>query len=372
MLNWLILLLMCVAFVLSLCLTRLSRGLGHRWALLDAPGERKIHELPIPATGGIGITWTVVVMIGVCLLGAWVVPQSLLEGWASGVLIHLPGVREQSVFGGCFLLGVLVLHGLGLIDDRVALGPFVKLGVQLLVAGWMVVVFNVRLLELVGVWGSVTITVFYFIVIINAFNFLDNMDGLSGGVGVVCATMLLITAVYSGQWFVAGVLAVLIGALLGFLVFNFPPASLFMGDGGSLVVGFVIAFCSVRITYIDPVYADMQGFSKAWWGVLSPVMILAIPLYDFTSVTVIRMLQGKSPFVGDTQHFSHRLVRKGISKRAAVGIIWACTLATGLGGVILPFLQDFRYALLVFIQTLAILLVLALLEYKTPGGEYDL
>jgi UDP-GlcNAc:undecaprenyl-phosphate GlcNAc-1-phosphate transferase len=130
-----------------------------------------------------------------------------------------------------------------------------------------------------------------------------------------------------------------------------------MGDAGSLVVGFLVAFCSVRVTYYDPSMGPAP-----WWAVFTPLIVLAIPLYDLTSVTLIRLAQGRSPFVGDTQHFSHRLVRKGLSRRAAVMVIYACTLAAGLGGILLGRLTEGWAALLVVAQTLAILLVLALLE----------
>jgi UDP-GlcNAc:undecaprenyl-phosphate GlcNAc-1-phosphate transferase len=192
-------------------------------------------------------------------------------------------------------------------------------------------------------------------VITNAFNFLDNMDGLAGGVATICAGIFLAAALISGQWFVAAALALLIGALLGFLVFNFPPASIFMGDGGSLVVGFLMGLCAVRVTYYDP------QLGSAWWAVFTPAIVLAIPLYDLTSVTLIRIAQRKSPFVGDTQHFSHRLVKRGLSRPAAVMVVWACTLATGLGGVMIGFVAPWQAALIVA-QTAAVVLVLALLE----------
>jgi len=174
--------------------------------------------------------------------------------------------------------------------------------------------------------------------------------------------MLLAAALIHGQWFIAAVLGLLVGALLGFLVFNHPPARIFMGDGGSLVVGFVTAFCAVRITYYDP------ALGTRWWSVFTPIVVLTIPLYDLLSVTLIRIPQGRSPLVGDTQHFSHRLVRKGLTRPAAVGVIWACTLATGLGGVMLGRLAGWQAALVVA-QTLAVLIVLALLERTRNTSE---
>jgi UDP-GlcNAc:undecaprenyl-phosphate GlcNAc-1-phosphate transferase len=163
------------------------------------------------------------------------------------------------------------------------------------------------------------------------------------------------------QWFIAATLALLIGAVGGFLVFNFPPATIFMGDRGSLVIGFVLAVLTVRTTYLHP---ELGG---GWYGVFMPLVVLAIPLYDFTTVTVIRLRQGRSPFVGDQQHFSHRLVRRGLSTRGAVVVIWAATAVTGIGGVALGSLQAWQ-AVLVGAQTVLVLAVLALLEHASRGA----
>jgi len=153
------------------------------------------------------------------------------------------------------------------------------------------------------------------------------------------------------------------GALIGFLIFNFPPAKIFMGDGGSLVIGFLLAILTARTTYYnpdDPAYALGGG----WYGVFMPVIVLAIPLYDLLTVTVIRLKQGRSPFVGDQQHFSHRLVQRGLTKRGAVIVIWAATAVTGIGGIALGSLQPWQ-AVLVGVQTLLVLLMLALLEHAS-------
>jgi UDP-GlcNAc:undecaprenyl-phosphate/decaprenyl-phosphate GlcNAc-1-phosphate transferase len=355
--------LIAVAFVIACPMTAVMRGLGHRLGQVDRPGARKIHTAVIPATGGVAIVLGVLAPFAAGIAGAWLLADEL---WPSAARPHLPGLRQQTAMAAVLLGCVLVMHGMGLIDDRRALGPWSKLAVQLGAAAAIVLSFDVRLLEFLGPVGSACATILWFVAVTNAFNFLDNMDGLSSGVACICAAMFLATALISGQWFIAGLLALLIGALLGFLVFNFPPASIFMGDGGSLVVGFLLAFCSVRITYFDPAVVG-EG---RWWGVFTPLVILAIPLYDLTSVTMLRLWQRKSPLVGDTQHFSHRLTRKGLTRRAAVGVIWACTLAAGIGGIMLPYLNRWQ-ALIVVVQTAAILFVLALLEKKVKATNHD-
>jgi UDP-GlcNAc:undecaprenyl-phosphate GlcNAc-1-phosphate transferase len=348
-----------VGLLVGCPLTAAARTIALRWGIVDQPGHRKIHRRAIPVTGGIAIFWTLALIIGGVIVAVWVFPESFWQRIWPAAVAHLRGLRSQTPMAGGLLACLAALHFTGLIDDRRNLGPFVKLIVQLVTALVMAGLFNVRLLELAW-WGaipSIALTVVWFIVITNAFNFLDNMDGLSGGVAAICGSILLTIALLNGQWFVGGVLGALVGALLGFLVFNLPPASIFMGDAGSLVVGFLVAFCSVRVTYYDPSMGPAP-----WWAVFTPLIVLAIPLYDLTSVTLIRLAQGRSPFVGDTQHFSHRLVRKGLSRRAAVMVIYACTLAAGLGGILLGRLTEGWAALLVVAQTLAILLVLALLE----------
>ena len=350
------------AFLLACPLTWLMRSIGVRMGQVDRPGERKIHHTPIPATGGVAIFLGVGLPLALGMLAVWFVPDA---SWPEQARPYLEGARGQTSMGVALLACLVVLHVVGWIDDRRALGPGIKFLVQFGAAGVMAGLFHTRMLELLGPYGSVAVTVLWFVAITNAFNFLDNMDGLSGGVACVCASMFLAAALLNEQWFIAGTLSLLIGSLIGFLVFNFPPATIFMGDAGSLVVGFLMAFCSVRITYLDP---SPGSGETPWWGVLTPVVVLAIPLYDLTSVTALRLMQGKSPFVGDTQHFSHRLVSKGLSRRAAVGVIWACTLAAGLGGVMLARLERWE-ATLVVTQTLAILFVLALLEKKTPRAQ---
>jgi len=358
----LVLLTIPIALGLGLPLTRLCGRAAAAWGQLDAPGERKLHRRPIPVTGGIAIFWAMVLPALLGWSGVWFAGDWLAARLPEAVAVHLPGLRAQTPLAGGLLAGMALLHAVGLYDDRRAMGPYVKLAAQLLAAGVLVVALDVRLLEALGAPASIVLTLLWFIVVTNALNFLDNMDGLSAGVGVICAGILLTAALLGGQWFIAGLLGLLIGALLGFLAFNFPPASIFMGDGGSLVLGYVLAFAAARLTYVDLPPGEVAD--AAWWAVFTPVVVLAIPLYDLTSVTMIRIAQGRNPLRGDTQHFSHRLVRRGLSRRAAVVVIYGCTLATGLGGILLGRVAGWQAALIVA-QTLTILLVLALLE-RTP------
>jgi UDP-GlcNAc:undecaprenyl-phosphate GlcNAc-1-phosphate transferase len=261
------------------------------------------------------------------------------------------------------------------VDDRRPLGPWVKLAIMAVPAFAVPLLSDTRLLTLLdghvgGPWLSIVVTALWFLVVTNAMNFMDNMDGLAGGVGVVASACFLGATLMQGQWFVSACLALLIGSLLGFLWFNFPlrrPASIFMGDGGSLVVGFLLAFLTVRTTYsvIEPGTAAATN----WYAVFMPVIVLAVPLYDFVTVVLIRLSQGRSPFVGDLQHLSHRLVRRGLSRRAAVVAICGFTAVTGMNGVFLRELPPMA-AVFAGVQTLVVLLLIALLEYAaTPKGQ---
>ncbi len=173
---------------------------------------------------------------------------------------------------------------------------------------------------------------------------------------------LFVAAAVSGQVFVGGLALLLVGTLLGFLVFNFPPAKIFMGDAGSLVIGFFVALLTIRTTY----YHEAQ--SGQWYPVVMPLVVLAVPLYDFISVTFLRISQGKSPFVGDTQHFSHRLKRRGFSDTQTVLTLYLATLCTGCGATFL-YQVDLSGTWLIFIQTFMIVAIIAVFESTAKNDE---
>ncbi|QQE10399.1 undecaprenyl/decaprenyl-phosphate alpha-N-acetylglucosaminyl 1-phosphate transferase [Planctomycetota bacterium] len=362
-----------VSFLIGFPIMAVILYASRRAGLLDQIGEEahKKHLVAVPNTGGIGIFWAVAIPMILILFGIWIVPKEVYEEYLPTVYMHLDGLRSRTSMGGAILIALAILHLMGMIDDRRPLGPYVKLAVQLIAATTLVVFADMHVLkflggeEYLGLLGtviSVSASVLWFTVIINAFNMLDNMDGLSAGVAAICTAIYLAATLIGGQWFVATLAALLLGALIAFLVFNFPPAKMFMGDGGSLVIGTLIAVLSVRTTYFDPESSVHPGH---WYGVLMPLMILAIPLYDFVSVTLIRLAQGRSPLSGDHQHFSHRLVRKGLSRRSAVLIIWLCTIVTGLSGIMLGTLDKWQ-AILAAVNTFAVICLLAILEHTTP------
>ena len=398
----LILLLIPVAFLISAAATAAMKRIAPRLGFVDKPGHRKIHHAPKPLGGGVAIFVGIVapMLVGLLLVNFTAPPDEnvgvgtvVAVGRAltdparfdspppdlmSRLSTHWSGIRHQTPLALKLILAMLLMHVLGLWDDRKALGPFLKLIIQLIITTLLVVWADLRALTVLddlgfGVIPSVVVTVLWIGAITNAFNFLDNMDGLSAGVAAVCTTAFLITALLIGQWFVAAMLALLLGALLGFLCFNFPPASIFMGDAGSLLIGLVLGVLTIRTTYL-PTLPDgtVKPLGAGWYAILAPLIVLALPLYDLVVVSALRIMRGKSPFVGDTNHFSHRLVARGMSKRTAVLCIYLITAATSVAAIILPHVQTTFAAMMIFAQTVLILGVVMLLEqHPLPGLDAD-
>lgn len=343
-----------------------------------AAGQAKIATRPIPNTGGIGLFAGIAAPLVLAVIAAWVLGDASGDSssFMGRVAAQAAGVRSATPMALVLLGSMAVIHVLGIVDDRRPLGPVLKLSIMLVtplpIVTGMGLSEPTRLLEMLdgvagGSWLSIAVTVLWFAAVTNALNFIDNMDGLAGGVTAVAGAAFLAAALLAGQWFVAGMLALVVGSCLGFLVFNKPPARLFMGDGGSLVLGFVLAFLTARTTYVGtgPTGEPLSG---AWYGVFMPLLVLAVPLYDMVSVVVIRVSQGRSPMVGDLQHLSHRLVKRGLTRGAAVGVVCGLTAVTALGGVILGRLPAWG-ACVVAGQTAVLLAVVAVLEWSSsPKG----
>lgn len=347
-----------VAFVISLLATRLSQRVAARVGMMDVPQRHKAHTRPTPLLGGCAI---VAAILGPSLLvlsvaRVWMTTE--IPAWVPRAVIpYIGGVALKAPDALVILGGLFAMHVLGLIDDRKNLGPWLKLLAQFVIAS-LVVAFceDVRLLGAIGPAWSNALTVIWLVAITNSFNFLDNMDGLSAGVAAICTAALLGAAASIGQVFVSAWLCLLLGALLGFLPYNFPPAGSFMGDSGSLVIGYMLAVLTCLTTYVP------EGTPMSAYEILVPVVLMAVPLYDMLSVITIRIRSGRNPLVGDRRHFSHRLLGRGMSVRAAMLTIWLCTAGTTIAASLLPRVKDTVGAVLVFAQTIAILMIIALLE----------
>ncbi len=360
MIGWTILVAVVVSFVVSLAGTSLAGELARRRGWLDHPGAHKAHANPTPLLGGLAVFATMLLLgllgpVLACIWQRWGVPAWLTETLPQ-LAQHIPGAARELPRATGILAFAMLLHVLGLIDDRKHLGPWSKLAVQCLAAVGVVLLCDVRVLRFAGPAVSVGASVLWLVVITNSFNFLDNMDGLAAGVAAICTAGLLAAALSVGQWFVAGWSCILLGALLGFLRYNFPPAKIFLGDAGSLPVGFLLGVLSCMTTYVRPAGPDV------WFCVFLPVLLMAVPLYDTCSVVIIRLREGRNPMVGDRRHFSHRLVSRGMSTTTAVLTIYLCTASTVIGALLLPYVQGPAPAMMLAGQTLLILMVIALLE----------
>jgi UDP-GlcNAc:undecaprenyl-phosphate GlcNAc-1-phosphate transferase len=363
--------LIAVSFFISWLITRRMTSWAVAIGFVDRPGGRKIHAGAKPLGGGIGIFWGLAIPI-ILALGyvTFAPPPEFLRSpgllgpaIAGQIDAYWSGARLQAHLAWEILLAGAAIHALGLWDDRKALGPFFKLAVQLIVITALVLAANLRILTFLdspipgGNVLSIVASVLWIAAVTNAFNFLDNMDGLSAGVACVCTTAFLFATLSIGQWFVAAGLALLLGSMLGFLCHNFPPAKIFMGDSGSMLIGLILGILTVRTTYLAP----GSRFQNHWYSVFAPVVVLALPLYDLVVVSIIRLMRGKSPFVGDTNHFSHRLVARGMSRRTAVLCLYLVSAATSIAAVMLPHVSG-NVAILIFVQTVMILCMVALLE----------
>jgi UDP-GlcNAc:undecaprenyl-phosphate GlcNAc-1-phosphate transferase len=350
------------SFFLSLVLTGLVKVLSKRSGFLSHPVRDRFAERTVPLGGGIAIFITLMVFIVTAAAAIKFFPgriASLAQSRNIDPADFLAKVNQLFVI----LLCALALWVLGLWDDKKGLGPFVKLAVQFAVAIAAALLADVRVeIFIENKIITSVLSAFWIVLIINAFNFLDNMDGLSAGIAVIAGSILFTAAAMSGQVFVGGLSLVFIGTLLGFLVFNFPPAKIFMGDAGSLVVGFFVALLTLRTTYYH------EAESGRWYAVFMPLVVMAVPLYDFISVTLLRIIQGKSPFVGDTQHFSHRLKRHGLTDTQTVLTLYLATLCTGLGAAFLYQVNRVG-AILIFTQTFMILAIIAIFENTAQNDK---
>jgi len=344
-------------FVLGVLATMLVRSRALRRGFVDRPGGHKQHGEPVALGGGIAVFAAVVLPLLAAVLVAVVFARNGSPAWVPELMCrYRDGITEKLPVLLSILGGGLVLHVVGLVDDFRPLGPAVKFSAQFAVAFAVVLGLDLRLLTVLPTVASVGLTVLWIVLITNAFNFLDNMDGLAAGVAAIAAVIFAAAALLAGQLFVPLLALILAGALLGFLPFNFAPARIFMGDAGSMVVGYLLAVLTILTTFYDP-DRGLQPF-----GVLVPVVVLAVPLYDVASVCWHRLRAGDSVFRGDRRHFSHRLTRRGMSVPTAVLTIYLATATTAMSALILP-RSDWPMACVVFAQCICVVLIIAILEH---------
>ena len=309
--------------ILSAVLTLAVRAAARRYGYVAKPRSDRWHKSPTAMMGGVAIFLTTI------LLYAALIPIS----------------TETLVIVGTSSFLFLV----GLFDDLLNIKPYQKLVGQLIGAS-MIIASGARLpltgYELVDIW----ITIFWLVGITNAVNLLDNMDGLAAGIAVIAAFSLAVGLVANGQVAESLIVSIFIGALLGFLLFNFNPASIFMGDCGSMFVGFFLA-SSVLLS-------DTGGRSRGVLSIMAvPVLILFVPIFDTTFVTVLRKIWGRKASQGGRDHTSHRLVALGLSERSAVLMIYAFAVAAGVLSLLVSRLQTTQSLALIAFFTIVLSLI---------------
>lgn len=352
---------MVVCWAAAWAVRRWSPWLG----LVDRPGQRKVHTEAMPTGGGLAIWLGVVAPLAVGQLALWILAgRADWVAWLPAfVAPHLSGLIEQSGKLWSMMAGGTVLVILGLVDDRRGLDWRLRIAVQTAVALVMVMLGWRLSLFLDVPWLTFALSVLWIVGLVNSFNMLDNMDGLSAGTAAIAAAMLGAVMLMvpdpqtsQPQLFVGGFLLVVVGSLVGFLWHNRPPARLFMGDAGSYLVGYLLAMGTLSATF--------AGDNLPRHAILAPLCVLAVPLYDTATVVLIRLRAGRSPFEGDKSHFSHRLVELGMSKTQAVLTIYLATATCGLGALLLHQVNG-TGACVVLLMVACVLLLVGILE-TTP------
>ena len=293
------------ALVFAIGGTPLARYIAPRLGVMDQPSARKVHTKPVPLLGGVAI-------FGAVMLA----------------LIFLGEKRNVDQFVSILLAASLVSF-LGLWDDRWGLGPAPKLLGQFLAALLLVMSGIHVALPYTPAWVDIAITLLWLVGVTNAFNLLDNMDGLSGGIAAIAATFFLLMSAFSGQYLVGALSAAVLGACIGFLIYNLNPASIFMGDSGALFLGFLLAAIGIKLRFPDNV-------TFVTWMI--PVLVLGVPLFDTTLVIISRLRRGLNPLTTPGKdHVSHRLVAMNMTQREAVLTL---NLVGGALGVIAIFVTQ--------------------------------
>ncbi|MGD0017091.1 MAG: MraY family glycosyltransferase [Verrucomicrobiia bacterium] len=352
-----------VSFVLALALTPVFRRLSHQWNFLDQPNlERKIHEQAMPLLGGMAVFCA---FAGNVLFNyVAVLPLArmidLTRLGLPDLRLYVPGAFSISYKLLVLLAGGAGMVALGLYDDRHDLKARPKLLWQLVIAS-VVALAGMRVTLFVSnPLVSFVLTVLWIVTITNALNFLDNMDGLCAGVGAICALLFGLVSAVQGQFFVCVLAVGLAGALVGFLPYNFKPASIFLGDAGSHFIGYMLAVLPVLTTFYHTA-GPRHAETPTHLPVLIPLLVLAVPLFDLVMVMWIRLQHRQPVHIGDANHLSHRLVRLGLPQSRAVTLIYLITLTLGLGATVLLW-SDLTAALIVLAQAIGILAIVTLLE----------
>ena len=277
--------------------------------LMADPGERSSHVTKTPTLGGVAI------------FASTLISYFLWENPDEGQLIHLS------------ISAIVILFFLGVKDDILILSPKKKMFVQVAVSGLVVILADLRIENLFGIFGineipyviSLALTVFVFIALINAINLIDGIDGLAGGIGMIAGGMFGLWFYLNGHYALACLAFSMAGSLVGFLRFNYSKTSkIFMGDTGSLLVGFMLTMFAIKFIQLNIEYRFNPNASFS--APILAIIVLIVPIFDTLRVFIVRLKDKKSPFVGDRNHLHHILIDSGMSHFQSSVILWTFTL----------------------------------------------
>ncbi|MDD2485530.1 MAG: MraY family glycosyltransferase [bacterium] len=300
------------ALIASLALTPLIRFMAVRFGIVDRPQSRKVHKEPVPLWGGLAIYAALVVAVtGISILSAMTMTMLI-----KGIIV-----------GGAFIVAV------GMVDDAVGMPARLKLAFQI-VGALILIGFGIRINLLsnpfgggyvyLGYWG-ILITIFWVVAVTNAINLIDGLDGLASGLSCIASIAFFMLSLKFGHLSISIISMALAGACLGFLRYNFNPASIFMGDTGSMLLGYVLAAISVA-----------GAFKGAAAIMLTlPVIVLGLPIFDVSFAILRRLLKGNPIFQADKGHLHHRLLNRGLSQRRAVMVLYIIGIVCSLLAVYL-------------------------------------
>ncbi len=357
MISWqhVLLLVFLMGGMLSLVLTPVFKHLAEKWDIMDRPkGEKhKQHGKATPLLGGLAMfcAWFLAIALGFIIVMA-----ADLGSISPDIAENFSGIKMVTPRLGVICLGAFLAMGLGLWDDKFGMRAHFKFLGQFLIAALVVSFGGIKITLFINnpvfIW---CVTVFWFMLLMNAINFFDNMDGLAVGTVTIAMGLFATVAALTGQHFLATMGALSCGVGLGFWFYNHSPASIFMGDSGSHFLGYLAAVMSASITYFS------RDYSLTRSPILIPLFILAIPLFDALAVVFIRLRNHKPIYVGDHNHISHRFVKMGLTRKRAVQMVHLMELMLGLS--VLPLLWgDRKTAVVIIVQAMIFLLIITIMQ----------
>jgi len=310
---WIYLTIFFLALIITILLTPMVEKFALKIGAVDIPDKRKIHVRHIPCLGGISLFAGVFTALGLVLV-------------FSDLALNLEALL------GIFIGSILIL-GVGIYDDLRGLSPRVKFSWQVL-AALIVYFFGVEIgfvsnpfngIYPLGIWVSLPLTLLWIVGVTNAINLIDGLDGLAAGVTAISAGTMFFVALSSGQYGAALLILALAGAALGFLKYNFYPARMFLGDSGSLLLGFILATTAITGVFKTTLVVAL----------IIPVLILGVPIFDTMFAIGRRLSSGKHPFEADDKHIHHMLLRAGFSQREAVLSIYVACFLLSISALIM-------------------------------------